>query len=251
MNIRIFYTFLLFVCLAFSCNRNEIKIANKPILTTKDAQHVSYTLPEPDTKSDVSLEETLAKRRSRRHYQNRAVSATQLSQILWAAYGITQPRTDYDFMRGGLRTAPSSGAVYPLNIYAVIGNVKDIKPGVYKYIPRENKIVLTINKDIRENLSRAALNQKFIKDAPACIFYSATFSKTVQKYGKRGRERYVCMDLGHSAQNIYLQATALGLGTCAVGAFNDAEVKKTMQLPEEEEPLYIMPFGYYYDKKEL
>ena len=95
-------------------------------------------------------------------------------------------------------------------------------------------------------LAEAALNQEMIADAPVSLFYSAVYARTMQRYGARGREHYVPMDLGHSAQNVYLQAEALGLGTCAIGAFNDEQVAKVMNLPDEEEPLYIMPIGRYY-----
>ncbi|MEO0075723.1 MAG: SagB/ThcOx family dehydrogenase, partial [candidate division WOR-3 bacterium] len=99
---------------------------------------------------------------------------------------------------------------------------------------------------VKKSLAEAALNQEMISDAPACIFWSAIFERTTQFYGHRGRDRYVCMDLGHSAQNVYMQAEALRLGTCAIGAFDDDRVKKVMQLPAEEVPLYIMPIGKYY-----
>ncbi|MDR3002140.1 MAG: SagB/ThcOx family dehydrogenase [Fibromonadaceae bacterium] len=197
----------------------------------------TYKLPIPKTDGNTSVEKALANRRSHRNFQNKAISIDQLSQILWAAYGTTSPN--------GLRTAPSAGALYPLEIYAIIGNVEKIEPGVYKYIPEEHKIVRTINKDVRAELRKAALGQEMIEKAPVSVFYSAIFSKITDRYGERGSERYVHMGLGHSAQNIYLQAEALQLGTCAIGAFTDSKVKQVLQLPAEEEPLYIMPVGYY------
>jgi len=205
---------------------------------------LTYILPSPNTDGKVSVEKAMAVRRSHRNFQDRELSAEQLSQILWAAYGITQPRTDRAFLRGGFRTAPSAGGLYPFEIYAVVGKVKGIKPGVYRYISQEHKIVMTIDKDVREELCAASLGQAMVKEAPLVVFYSAIFSRMTGKYGDRGRERYVCMDLGHSAQNIYLQAEALHLGTCAIGAFTDRRVIQVLQLPEEEEPLYLMPVGY-------
>lgn len=103
-----------------------------------------------------------------------------------------------------------------------------------------------MDEDIRPNLAKAALNQEMIEDAPASLFFSAVFERTIQRYGDRARERYVCMEMGHVAQNVYLQLEAMGMGTCAIGAFNDAKVSVVMHLPEEEEPLYIMPVGRYY-----
>ena len=197
---------------------------------------LTYILPSPETVGSVSVEEALANRRSHRNFADKALSAEQLSQILWAAYGIS------DGSR--LRTTPSAGALYPLEIYAVIGNVTGIEAGVYKYDALEHKIIRTMDGDLREELSAAALNQKMIKEAPITVVYTAVFSRITERYGERGRERYVFMEIGHSAQNVYLQAEALGLGTCAVGAFTDSRVSELLELPTEEEPFYLMPVGY-------
>lgn len=230
-------------CLA-ACVNTRDKQQESGLIKVDGAQ-LTYILPSPKTDGNMSIERALVNRRSRRNFVDKAVSAEKLSQILWAAYGVTSPLPGRAAQRGGFRTAPSAGALYPLEIYAVIGNVDGIEEGVYKYISEEHKIVRTIAGDLREELSEAALGQGHIKTAPAVIFYSAVFERTTQKYGDLGRDRFVCMDLGHSAQNIYLQAEALDLGTCAVGSFSDDEVVRVLQLPENEEPLYIMPVGYY------
>ena len=205
---------------------------------------LTYILPPPVTESGVSVEEAIASRRSRRDFQDKPLTVEQLSQILWAAYGITQPVPDNPQLRGGLRTTPSAGALFPLEIYVVIGNVTGIELGVYKYDSEQHKIIRTINRDVREELSAAALNQLMIRDAPITIVYTAVFDRVVERYGARGRERYVFMEIGHSAQNVYLQAEALGLGTCAVAAFIDSRVSELLQLPAGEEPFYLMPVGY-------
>jgi len=208
-----------------------------PDLVTSENSPISYFLPEPEKSGEISVEEALENRRSRRNFQDTALSAEQLSQILWAAYGISEPVR-------GLRTAPSAGALYPLEIYVVIGNVSGIEAGVYKYDAREHKITQTKSGDIRAELSAAALNQAMVKAAPVTVVYTAVFSRIERRYGERGSERYVYMEIGHSAQNIYLQAEALGLGTCAIGAFTDSMVSELLTLPPEEEPLYFMPVGY-------
>ena len=241
---------LLVIILFASCN-NKASKSEHIALTKIEGAPTAYILPSPDIDGDISVEKALANRRSHRNFVDREISAEQLSQILWAAYGVTELMPNYPFLRGGLRTAPSAGALYPFEIYVVAGKVKNIEAGVYKYISQEHKIVMTIDKDLREALYLAALRQDMIKEAPAVIVYSAIFSRMTDKYGVRGRERYVCMDLGHSAQNVYLQAEALHLGTCAIGAFNDSEICKTLQLPENEEPLCIMPIGYYYKQREF
>ena len=237
---------ILLTALSSCNNKTSENEENKTILTRTEDSQLTYILPSPRTDGNISVEKALANRRSHRRFQNRAISADRLSQILWAAYGITEPKPDYPFLRGGLRTAPSAGALYPFEIYVAIGKAEGIEPGVYKYISQEHKIIRTIDKDIREDLCKAALNQDMIKEAPVTLIYCAVFSRMTDKYGDRGRERYVCIDLGHSAQNIYLQAEALHLGTCAIGAFIDSKVSRELQLPENEEPLYLMPVGYYY-----
>lgn len=209
----------------------------------KSPQSKLIKLPEPSFNSDYSVEEALLNRRSIREFSDEALSLKEISQILWAAYGITEERSHPTFLRGGLRTAPSAGALFPLDIYLVAGNIDGLEAGVYKYIADGHSLELHATGDIRDDLAMAALKQDFIKDAPATLFYSAIFSRTTQKYGDRGEERYVCMDLGHSAQNVYLQCISLGLGTCAIGAFTDDMVSSVMMLTNEEVPLYLMPVG--------
>jgi SagB-type dehydrogenase family enzyme len=201
-------------------------------------------LPEPRYDGSVSVEKALKGRRSIRAYAEAPLSLSEISQILWAAYGITFTSERMPpFLRGGLKTAPSAGALYPLEIYLAAGSVEGLDPGVYRYLPDGHRLIPVSSGDVRQDLSSAALNQSLVKAAPAVLVYSAVFSRTTGKYGDRGRQRYVCMDLGHSAQNVYLQAFTLEIGTCAVGAFNDEAVKKVIGMPEEEEPLYIMPLG--------
>ena len=231
----------------FSCN-NSTTIKNednKTVLTKTDEAQLTYILPSPDTEGNISVENALNNRRSRREFQDKALSANHLSQILWAAYGVTAPIPDRPILRGGLRTAPSAGARYPLEIYAVIGNVEGIEPGVYRYVSEEHKIVRTVDNDIREQLCEAALEQNMVKEAPVCILYTAIYDRITDRYGDRGRDRYVCIEIGHSAQNIYLQAETLQLGVCAIGAFIDESVSQVLQLQENEAPLYILPIGYY------
>jgi len=227
---------LLFITLSACNSKTSANAANNNILTKTGKEQMTYILPAPKTDGKISVEEAISNRRSRRDFQNKALSADQLSQILWAAYGISSPK--------GLRTAPSAGARYPLEIYAIIGNVEGMEPGVYRYIPQEHKVVQTVDKDVRKELSEAALGQSMVKAAPVSVFYSAVFNRTTETYGERGH-RYVHMDLGHSAQNIYLQAEALQLGTCGIGAFTDNMIKQILKLPTSEVPLYLMPIGYY------
>jgi SagB-type dehydrogenase family enzyme len=201
-------------------------------------------LPAPRLASDVSVEATLQGRRSIRSYQEVPVTLAEVSQLLWSAYGITEPLKDGPaFLRGGLRAAPSAGGLYPLELYLVARNVTDLPPGVYWYNSETHQLVVVTEQDRWEALTEAALNQPHFQTAAAAIVYSAVFDRNTSKYGQRGRDRYVCMDLGHSAENVYLQAYALKIGTCAIGAFSDILLKKTTGMTRAEEPLYIMPFG--------
>ncbi len=231
------FTILLFASFSIDSN-NQTPMNNNPIDET-------IQLPEPLLTSEVSVEEALLNRRSIREFKTDALSLNEVSQILWAAYGINEPRSNPSFLRGGLRTAPSAGALFPLDIYLVCGKVAGLPAGIYKYISANHSLELVSEGDVREDLGKAALEQDFIEVAPISLVYVAIFNRTTQKYGERGRERYVCIDLGHSAQNVYLQAYALNLGTCAVGAFTDKMVSMVMLLTDREEPLYIMPVGKY------
>ena len=185
----------------------------------------------------MSLEEAIARRRSVRHFTPEPVSQPQLSQILWATQGITDTSRRY-------RTAPSAGATYPLEIFIVCGsnNVEGIEAGVYHYNIDSHSLTLHHKGDVRLELSRVALNQEFIYQAPADIVICAEYERTLTRYGGR-TERYVHMEAGHAGQNIYLQATALGLATVAIGAFDDEQVRKVLRLDKQTRPLYIMPVG--------
>lgn len=191
-------------------------------------------LSEPKYNSKVSIEKALLERRSVREYKNNSLALAEISQLLWASQGITDP--------GGFRTAPSAGALYPLEVYVVVGNVDNLPDGIYKYKPRGHELVLVAKGDKRDELCTAALGQASIKYSAAVIVFAAAYERTTKKYRERGI-RYVHMEVGHAAQNIYLQSVSLNLGTLVVGAFNDREVKKVMNMPDEEQPLYIMPVG--------
>lgn len=211
----------------------SIFIILSPFITF--AQDKVLKLPQPRFSSNVSVEEAILKRRSVREYKDESLTIQEISQILWSAQGITDKRM-------GFRTAPSAGALYPLEVYIVVGKVKDLAPGVYKYRPQNHDIVLVSSGDKRIDLYRVSLMQDCIKNAPIVVVISAVFERTTRKYGERGI-RYVYMEAGHSAQNIYLQCESLGLGTVVVGAFDDEGVKRVLNLERGESPLYLIPIG--------
>lgn len=196
------------------------------------------TLPKPKIKGTVSLEETIKKRRSRRSFLAKPLALEQVSQLLWAAQGITDERT-------GFRASPSGGACYPLDLYLVVGKdgVEGLEAGVYHYLVADHSLEIHLIGDKRRALALASLGQMFIAQAPISIVTTCQYSRITGRYGQRGI-RYAHIEVGHVGENIYLQAEALGLGTVAIGAFSDGMVAKCLSLPKEQEPLYIMPVGY-------
>ncbi|MBW1784162.1 MAG: SagB/ThcOx family dehydrogenase [Deltaproteobacteria bacterium] len=191
-------------------------------------------LPGPNVDSGTSIEKSLLERRSIRNYSEKDVTLGELSQLLWAAQGVTSPR--------GFRTAPSAGALYPLEIAIVAGRVTGLAPGVYRYEPGDHELVKISDQDSRVALWRAGLEQDAIRDAPVVLVCCAVYERTTRKYGERGI-RYVHMEAGHAAQNICLQAISLGLGTVVIGAFDDKAVKQAIGLEADEWPLCIIPVG--------
>lgn len=192
------------------------------------------SLPEPRLHSTYSVEQALLSRRSGRSYADAPLTLAEVSQLLWSAQGVSG--------REGLRTAPSAGALYPLTTYLLVGNVDDLPPGVYRYQPNQHGLTAIAAGDRRPQLAAAALSQSFIKEAPISVIFTAVYERTTAKYGERGI-RYVHMEAGHASQNIYLQAAALNLATAAAGAFYDQQIQKVLELPANEQPLYIMPVG--------
>jgi SagB-type dehydrogenase family enzyme len=185
--------------------------------------------------SDMPLEQALLERRSIRKFNKEPLTLNHISQLLWASQGVTHPR--------GYRTAPSAGALYPLEVYLVAGKVSAIDPGVYRYVPDKHELIQTIKGDYREKLSASCLRQNAILDAPAVFVFSGVYKRTSRKYGDRGL-RYVFMEAGHAAQNVCLQAIPIGLGSVVIGAFSDASIKTTLKLPVDESPLYVIPVGF-------
>jgi SagB-type dehydrogenase family enzyme len=186
-------------------------------------------LPTPARSGVVSLEEVLSQRRATREFIPGPLSERQLSQLLWAAQGITGSE--------GYRTAPSAGASYPLEIYVVL------PAGFYHYDPARHRLDRISAEDLRPALCHAALEQQAVREAEAVFVITAVYERTAQKYGTARGSRYVHLEAGHAAQNLLLEAVALGLGAVSMGAFHDAEVQKALSLPRNHEPLYLIPVG--------
>jgi SagB-type dehydrogenase family enzyme len=194
----------------------------------------SVSLPPVEPRHDRSLYAALAGRRSVRYFVSQSLDLGAVGRLLWAAQGVTSP--------DGHRTAPSAGALFPLELDVVAGAVLGLTPGVYRYLPASHRLSRRIEGDRRSALAAAALSQACVSEAPASLVVSAVQARTARKYGPRAN-RYVLLEVGAAAENVSLEAVALGLGTVVVAAFSDADVKRALHLPKDEEPLYLMPVG--------
>ena len=196
------------------------------------AEDKEIQLPSPSKKGTVSLEEAVFKRRSEMSFIKKDLDLARISQLLWSAQGITSEKWHV-----GFRSAPSAGALYPMEIYLLT------KDGLFRYQALGHKLEALSQTDLRDALAVAALGQDPISQAPISIVICAVYRRVTAKYSERGI-RYVHIEAGHIAQNIHLQAVTLGLGSVPIGAFDDAQVKEILSLPVEEDPLYIIPVGY-------
>lgn len=226
--IRLFLVTGLLLFLVHPGCRNHSEIKSENIRVQDIIQ-----LPSPSLKGEMSLEEALSRRRSVRQYKNASLALKEISQLLWAAQGITA--------RDGGRTAPSAGALYPLEIYFISGNVDSLRPGVYHYNPADHRLELRTSGDQQAILSGIVM-QASINRGAGVIVLAAEYKRTTRKYGERGI-RYVQLEAGHAAQNICLQAVALNIGTVTIGSFSDSIVKRTIGLPDNNDPLYLIPVG--------
>lgn len=215
----------------------------KGILMTRDkgVAGVAIALPKPKLDGALSIEKAIGSRRSVREYKKEPMTREQLSQLLWAAQGVTS-RSQVDLIHDGLRASPSAGALYPLELYVVVGVVTDLEPGVYKYTCKDHTLTLVASGDKRSALQGAALGQDSVGNGAIALVMTGIEMRTGRKYGNRAR-RYILLECGHAAQNVYLQAESLGLGTVVVGAFDDISVQEIVGCKSDEKPFYIMPIG--------
>jgi SagB-type dehydrogenase family enzyme len=219
-------------------------IINYPIQPTTEnpsrAVMMVVKLPEPELKGNVSVEEAIQNRRSVREYINKSLNLKDVSQLMWAAQGITDKKNNF-------RSAPSSGRTYPLEIYLVVGKngVEGIEEGVYHYNNTNHELEKLLNGDKRKELSKAANGQGAVENAPVDIVITGNYQRTMSKYGNNNLSiRFVHLEAGHAGENIYLEATARGLVTVSIGSFNDNTVKTLLNLPGDETTFYIFPVGF-------
>jgi SagB-type dehydrogenase family enzyme len=185
-------------------------------------------LPDPRTTGELSVEEAIRRRRSIRMFRPQALTLDQVSQLLWAAQGITGEQ--------GYRAAPSAGAFFPLETYVLSEN------GLDHYEVEAHALRRVVDGDLRAAVRAVSFDQSCITSAPVVFAFTAVYERTCREYGGRGR-MYVHMDVGHAAQNLLLQAEALGLAGVPVAAFEPEELSRILALPEDEEPVYLVPVG--------
>lgn len=222
------------------CSADTAPIEEQPTTNTATSSEpaVSYEtfpLPQPILDGETSVSEALFERRSQRDFQDTELTQEQLAQLLWAAAGVTT--------EDGRRTAPSAGALYPLDLYVVVTQVTGLEPGLYLYQPEQHTLAKVLAGDFRTALAEGSLDQPAIQRAPATLLYTVVYERLIERYEDRGIERYAYIEVGHSAQNVLLQAQALGLGAVPIGAFTDHELTELLQLPTENEPRYLIPVG--------
>jgi SagB-type dehydrogenase family enzyme len=215
-------------------------------IPVKEQSYIS--LPTVTLDGSTSVEASIHERRSVRSFGDAPLALRELGQILWACQGVTwpMPAPPQGFTwewRGGYRSAPSAGALYPLELYVVVGDVNGLEPGVYRYDPVFHHLLSHLDGDLREDLWNAALRQSSIRQAPASLILAGVVERTAVKYGERA-ERYVHMEVGAAAENVYLQVQVLGLGTVFMGAFDDEDVARVLSLAPGERAFGIMPVGH-------
>ncbi len=191
-------------------------------------------LPAPLLKGGAPLSEAINARRSVRKFRVAPLPLEDVSQLLWAAQGVTS--------REGFRAPPSAGALYPLEVCLAVGTVDGLLEGIYRYEPASHRLVARVSGDKRSELAAAAFDQHWVADSALILVISAVYERTTSKYGRRGI-RYAHMEAGHAAQNVLLSATAQGIGATPVGAFDDAAVAQIAEFPGEGHPLYLVALG--------
>ncbi len=197
---------------------------------------VSIELPKPTLAGTISLEETMARRRSVRAFGPEPIALEHIGQLAWSAQGVTDAATGY-------RTAPTAGGTLPVEVDVLLHGVPDLEDGVYRYLPGEHALRRRLVGDRRAAVTDATLNQGFVRDAPVVLALSAVAARTAPKFGAF-TDRLIDMEIGHVGQNVSLQAVALGLATVVVAGFRETELAAALQLAEGERPVYLMPIGW-------
>ncbi|MCK4487334.1 MAG: SagB/ThcOx family dehydrogenase [Desulfobacterales bacterium] len=218
--------------------RDDLRQIPRPPVYKTYPEVAKTPLPRPVFGETKSLWDILNQRRSRRRYASEPITMTTLSTLLWATQGITLSARDYQF-----RTAPSAGALYPVETYLSIHRVSDLKQGMYHFNVLDFALEEIAQGNFAEHLTRAALDQAMVRRGAVLFIWTAIVLRSMSKYRNRCI-RYIFMDAGHIAQNLQLAATAMGLGCCPIGAFYDKEINQILRVDgEEETAIYLAAVG--------
>lgn len=208
----------------------EIITALPAVRTYKE----TIALPKPKLTSTMAVEEALAERRSRRVYSEEPVTVAELSQMLWAGQGITDPV-------GNKRTAPSARSVYFFTIFVVVRDVEGLEPGLYEYLPVEHALGDMQMPTAGDALAESGVQEGAVK-APVVFLLSSAYGKGAESM-KAGAKSSALLEGGHIGQNLYLQAESLQMATVAMAGFDSAKVGSALKLDPAETVVYIYPFG--------
>jgi SagB-type dehydrogenase family enzyme len=213
--------------------------ANKPETYKKYPSTKVIMLSKSFPTQTLSIVEALRRRRSTRSFLPKPLSLDDLSFLLWACTGVQREERGYEF-----RTAPSAGALYPVETYVVVNNVEGLAKGVYHYNIEAHALEELHSGDFTEETVHAALEQKACGEAPVVFVWASVFDRCKWKYAQRAY-RYVYLDAGHIAENLALAATGSGLASCQMGAFFDDEVNHIIGVDgEDESAIYLSVVGY-------
>ncbi len=229
----------LVVYIGYSLFMQPVKVKNQSMNQSREILSV-VDLPQVEISNNMSVDQAIQNRRSVRRFNANPIPLQDVSQLLWAAQGITDPERNF-------RSTPSAGHVSPMEVYLVVGDngVQELEAGIYHYNPFNNTLEMIVKGDHRYNLSQAAHQQKWVNDAPISLVVTGNYDKMRDKYPEEKLStRFVDMEAGHTGQNIYLEAVSRGLGTVAIGSFYDDQMINLLKLPTNETPLYIYPVGY-------
>ncbi len=224
-----------------SLGKGSVDWNSKPEIYKSYSNVEIVSLPKFEGEKYIDFIDVLKKRKSIRSYKQKPVELEKLSFLLWASTGIQRKEFGYEF-----RTAPSAGALYPIETYLIINNVENIKRGIYHYNIENHYLEFLKSGDFRREISVAALHQYFLSEASVVFIWTAIFERSVWKYKERAY-RYIFIDVGHIAENLVLAAVSLNLGTCQIGAFFDDEVNEIIGVDGiEESVIYLSTVGYSY-----
>lgn len=213
---------------------NSFDLTEQPDLYKTYPDSKKIKLDKPSNLSKTTLNDVLKKRKSIRDFSKESISKEQLSYLLWASTGIQREEQGFEF-----RTAPSAGALYPIETYLVVNNVEDISKGVYHYSIKEHTLEQLKSGDFGLKIAEAALEQEMCTEAAVVFIWTAIFARSKCKYGQRAY-RYIYLDAGHMAENLALASVSLDLGSCQIAALFDDEVNKIIDVDGVKESVIYM-----------